>query len=101
VTEQSSAFDVIIPPGHERVYQSWHFAPAGRTGDTIYVSGVIGPGPDGSVPEDPGEEFSNAFAQLADTLAAAGPAWPTSSRSPASTWTWPTPSGPSAQPRTP
>jgi enamine deaminase RidA (YjgF/YER057c/UK114 family) len=72
VTEQSSAFDVIIPPGHERVYQSWHFAPAVRTGDTIYVSGVIGLGPDGTVPEDPGEEFSNAFAQLADTLAAAG-----------------------------
>jgi len=64
--------DVIIPPGQEGVYKSWHFAPAVRTGNTIYVSGVIGLGPDGKVPDDPAEEFANAFAQLASTLEAAG-----------------------------
>ena len=64
--------EVIIPPGQERVYQSFHFAPAVRTGNTVHVSGVIGLGADGKVPEDPGEEFANAFAQLASTLEVAG-----------------------------
>ena len=72
MAEQQPRFDVIIPPGQERVYQSWHFAPAVRTGNTIYVSGVIGLGDGGKVPEDPAEEFANAFTQLAGTLAAAG-----------------------------
>jgi enamine deaminase RidA (YjgF/YER057c/UK114 family) len=72
MTDGQPPFDVIIPPGQERVYQSWHFAPAVRTGNTIYVSGVIGMGPDGKVPEDPAEEFAAAFEQLAGTLAAGG-----------------------------
>ncbi len=65
-------FDVVIPPGQERSYERFHFAPAVRTGNTIYVSGVIGVGPDGRVPEDAAEEFTSAFAQLAATLEAAG-----------------------------
>lgn len=70
--DQSSTFTPIIPEGQEGVYRNWKFAPAVRTGNTIYVSGVIGLGPGGKVPEDPAEEFANAFAQLAGTLAAAG-----------------------------
>ena len=72
MSERQANFDVIIPAGQERVYRSWHFAPAVRTGNTIYVSGVIGVGSDGKVPDDPAEEFTNAFAQLAGTLAASG-----------------------------
>ena len=72
MSEQSGNFEVVIPPGQEGVYASWHFAPAVKTGNTIYVSGIIGLGPDGKVPEDPAEEFTNAFAQLATTLEAAG-----------------------------
>jgi enamine deaminase RidA (YjgF/YER057c/UK114 family) len=72
MTDEGSRFEVVIPPGQERVYKAWHFAPAVRTGDTVYVSGVIGLGPDGKVPEDPADEFTNAFAQLAATLEAAG-----------------------------
>lgn len=62
----------IIPAGSEDSYQRFQFAPAVRTGNTIYVSGVIGSGEDGSVPDDPGDEFNSAFAQLAATLAEAG-----------------------------
>lgn len=72
MADEQPRFDVIIPPGQERVYKSWHFAPAVRTGNTIYVSGVIGTGTDGKVPEDPGEEFAAAFEQLAGTLHASG-----------------------------
>ncbi|MEM9650610.1 MAG: Rid family hydrolase [Actinomycetota bacterium] len=72
MADEQATFDVIIPEGQEGVYRSWHFAPAVRTGNTIYVSGVIGLGPDGKVPADPAEEFTNVFNQLAGTLAAAG-----------------------------
>lgn len=62
----------VIPAGSEKTYERFHFAPAYRVGDTLYVSGVIGSGPDGRAPEDAGEEFTAAFASLSATLEAAG-----------------------------
>ncbi|MDH3678370.1 MAG: RidA family protein [Acidimicrobiia bacterium] len=63
--------DVVIPPGSEKTYERFHFAPAVRAGDTLYCSGVIGA--DGAtVPDDAGEEFAAAFRALADVLSAAG-----------------------------
>lgn len=64
--------EVIIPPGYERIYERWGFAPAVRVGDTIYVSGVIGTQADGAVPQDFAEEAANAFAGLTATLEFAG-----------------------------
>ena len=62
----------IIPPGSEKTYERFHFAPAYRVGDLLFVSGVIGTGDDGKVPSDAAEEFSNAFAGLSATLEASG-----------------------------
>lgn len=63
--------EVVIPPGSEKTYERFHFAPAVRVGDMLYCSGVIGA--DGSkVPEDAAEEFTAAFASLADVMKAAG-----------------------------
>lgn len=62
----------IVPPGAERAYDKLHFAPAVRVGDTVHVSGVIGTGPDGAASADPDAQFDQAFANLADTLAAFG-----------------------------
>lgn len=59
----------IIPPGSEQTYERFHFAPAYRVGNTVYVSGVIGTGADGSVAADAGAEFTQAFANLEATLA--------------------------------
>lgn len=56
----------VIPDGSQKSYDRFHFAPAYRAGDTLYVSGVIGTG------ESLEDEFANAFASLADVLAAAG-----------------------------
>lgn len=65
------AHEVVIPPGSEKTYERFHFAPAVRVGDTVYCSGVIGA--DGaSVPDSAGDEFTNAFAGLAAVLTAAG-----------------------------
>ena len=62
----------IIPPGQEGTYEQFHFAPAFRVGDTVYVSGVIGHGEDGRVPSEAADEFRAAFEQLASTLEEAG-----------------------------
>lgn len=56
----------VIPPGSEKTYDRFHFAPAYRVGDTLYVSGVIGSG------DTPEEEFANVFANLSAVLDAAG-----------------------------
>jgi enamine deaminase RidA (YjgF/YER057c/UK114 family) len=62
----------IIPVGADRTYSRFQFAPAFRVGDTVYISGVIGRGSDGSVPEAAADEFDAAFRHLGDVLAAAG-----------------------------
>ena len=66
-----SNFSVVIPAGAEKTYERFHFAPAVRTGNTVYCSGVIGTEGAG-VPDDPAAEFAAAFNGLADVLKAAG-----------------------------
>ena len=56
----------VIPEGSETSYDRFHFAPAYRVGDTVYVSGVIGDG------DDPAAQFTSAFDRLRETLEAAG-----------------------------
>ena len=65
-TSTNSERGPVIPDGSEATYENFHFAPAYRVGNTVYVSGVIGRG------EDPAEQFADAFASLAATLEAAG-----------------------------
>ena len=45
----------VIPEGSQAGYDRFHFAPAYRVGDTLYVSGIIGSG------ESLDEEFASAF----------------------------------------
>lgn len=56
----------IIPTGSEKGYERFHFAPAYRAGDTVYVSGVIGTG------DEAEEQFASAFDSLKSVLEAAG-----------------------------
>jgi len=58
--------DVIVPESARKSYDSWHFAPAVRHGDLIFLSGVIG---QGDTPED---EFRNAWESLGEVLREAG-----------------------------
>ncbi|MCP3991807.1 MAG: RidA family protein [Actinomycetia bacterium] len=64
-------FDVVLPPGSEKTYQRFHFAPATKVGNTVYCSGVIGT-QGSSVPDDAAEEFALAFKGLGEVLEAAG-----------------------------
>jgi enamine deaminase RidA (YjgF/YER057c/UK114 family) len=62
----------IVPEGSERVYEKLGYAPAVRIGNVVHVSGVIGTRADGSVDDDPGGQFGQAFANLSQVLTAAG-----------------------------
>ncbi len=62
----------VIPPGLEATYRRFRFAPAYRAGNTVYVSGIIGTGDDGKVPEALADECAAAFAQMVTTLEHAG-----------------------------
>jgi enamine deaminase RidA (YjgF/YER057c/UK114 family) len=64
--------DVIVPPGWERLYERWHYAPAVRDGDRLWCSGVIGVGADGQVSADPHTQFTRAFELVGTLLAQAG-----------------------------
>ena len=65
-TDTNTERGPVVPAGSERTYERFHFAPAYRVGDTLYVSGVIGNG------EDLEDEMASAFENLASVLEAAG-----------------------------
>lgn len=58
---------VIIPPNEDTAYDDWHYAPATRVGNTVYVSGI---------PAGPGKTYEERveamFRRLERTLGAAG-----------------------------
>ncbi len=64
--------DVVIAPGMENFYNNFHFAPAVKSGDRLFCSGVIGIGADGKAPADPETQFTQAFESLKSVLATAG-----------------------------
>jgi hypothetical protein len=43
---------VVIPPGWDKIYERWHYAPAIRDGDHLRCSGAIGVGRDGTISPD-------------------------------------------------
>jgi len=64
--------EAIIPKGMEVQYESWGLAPGLLVGDTLYCSGQLGIGPDGSVPDDAEAQFTNAFEAVKAVLEAVG-----------------------------
>ncbi|MEW6476046.1 MAG: RidA family protein [Actinomycetota bacterium] len=62
----------VIPAWMKPVYDAYHFAPAVLDGDHLRCSGMIGLRPDLSAPDDPTEQFTLAFENLAGLLAEVG-----------------------------
>jgi enamine deaminase RidA (YjgF/YER057c/UK114 family) len=62
----------IVPDGLEGLYDGWHFAPAVRSGDMLYLSGIIGADAELKVSEDPETQFVQVFETMGHTLRAAG-----------------------------
>ena len=62
----------IIPASMQPIYDQWHFAPAVRVDDTLYLSGLMGTEADASVSEDPATQFQRVFTRMEEVLAEAG-----------------------------
>ena len=57
------SIDVIIPKEDQKLYEKWHFAPAVRHTDLVFLSGIVGQG------ETPLAEFRDAWAKVGRVLA--------------------------------
>ncbi len=62
----------IIPASMQPIYDQWHFAPAVRVDNTLYLSGLMGTEADSSVSDDPQRQFAQVFSRMEEVLAAAG-----------------------------
>src|SRR5262249_14176476 len=63
----SAAKTSIVPAGEDRAYDDWHYSPAVRVGDLLFVSGI--PAARGDTYE---AKVRNMFERLKRVLAAAG-----------------------------
>ena len=62
----------IVPPGTEPLYENYHFAPATRVGNLIWLSGQVGINASFTPGKDMEEQARFAFEGIKATLAAAG-----------------------------
>ena len=62
----------IIPPSMQALYDAYHFAPATRAGDTIWVSGRVGMDAEGRIGEGMEAQARLVFEGLKSVLEAAG-----------------------------
>ena len=62
----------IIPKPFQAFYDAYHFSPATRVGDTIWVSGQVGIGPDMKAGEGMQAQARIAFESLKAVLETAG-----------------------------
>lgn len=62
----AEAQERIVPERYRRVYDDFHYAPAVRVGNTLYLSGVVAGG------ETFEQQFDRAFQSLRGVLEAAG-----------------------------
>ena len=64
--------EIIVPAGMENLYERFHYAPAVRIGNTLYISGQVGRDENLQVIEGAEAQFTQAFENLKKVLAAAG-----------------------------
>ncbi len=62
---------VIIPPGMENIYDTYHYAPGIQVGDTLYISGQVGRDENLNVVEGVEEQYAQAFQNVGKVLSAA------------------------------
>ncbi len=62
----------IIPPGMEGYVDDWKMSPGLFSGDFLFLTGMTGAGPDGTVDPDPATQIKLAFARTDSVLRNAG-----------------------------
>ena len=63
---------LINPPGTEEFYNNWQFSQGVRVGDTVWLAGQLGIGPDGKPGATIEEQTRFAFHNVEGVLATAG-----------------------------
>lgn len=63
---------LINPSGTEEFYDNWHFSQGVRVGDTLWISGQLGIGPNSKPGTTIAEQTRLAFQNLSRVLEAAG-----------------------------
>ena len=66
-----TSFTPIIPEGMEIFYDDYQFSPAVQVGEMLVISGQLGIGEDGAIPEDIATQMDNAFQAIGQVLATA------------------------------
>ena len=61
------AKEIVVPPGRERAYTQYHYAPAVRVGDTVWVSGIPA-----TADGDESSRYTRLFERLDEVLKTAG-----------------------------
>ncbi len=64
--------EVIIPKGMESLYEKFHYAPAVKVENTLYIAGQVGRDENLQVIEGAEAQFAQAFENLKKILTAAG-----------------------------
>lgn len=64
--------DVVFPPHPHALFARHGYSPAVRSGDLLFVSGMVGARPDGTPEPEPTAQVQLAFDNLNGVLAAAG-----------------------------
>jgi enamine deaminase RidA (YjgF/YER057c/UK114 family) len=72
MSSQNEKRQIVIPAGAQAIYDSYHFAPATRVGDTIWVSGQVGVDARGKPGAGMEEQARLTFQNLKMVLEAAG-----------------------------
>jgi enamine deaminase RidA (YjgF/YER057c/UK114 family) len=66
------SIDTVVPESGKSAYKNFHFSQAVKSGGLLVCSGQIGANPDYSIPENPEDEFRNAWKAVAVVLKEAG-----------------------------
>jgi enamine deaminase RidA (YjgF/YER057c/UK114 family) len=62
----------VVPPALREVASQRRMSPAVLSGGFVFLTGVTGAGPDGSMPDEPEAQFRNAFEKIGLVLREAG-----------------------------
>src|SRR2546423_11224153 len=65
-------FTTIVPPSFKAASETYQYAPAGRIGDQVLISGIIGADAEGRLPPDFRSQAENVFTTLEAILKEAG-----------------------------
>jgi enamine deaminase RidA (YjgF/YER057c/UK114 family) len=62
----------IVPPGMQGAADALKLSPGVRSGDHLFLTGMTGSGHDGTMPDDPEQQFRQAFDKISAVLREAG-----------------------------